>query len=224
MNTTASTFDALPIAAPGASSRRLVFVRWLRQTHGWIGLWGAALGLLFGFTGIFLNHRNILKLPAAQTAETTLQVALPDPAPADAQAMAAWLQRELAIERPASRVRSEPARPVPWGDRSVRQPARWTATFGTAAMNLQTEYWVGNSFVGVRRSEHNLVATLTNLHKGNAASVGWVLLVDTLAGSILLLSITGVLLWMMTRRRRTLGVLVVAGCLVAMTGFAWQAF
>ncbi|MGH8796837.1 MAG: PepSY-associated TM helix domain-containing protein, partial [Caldimonas sp.] len=68
--------------------RRLAFVRWLRNTHGWIGLWGAALGLLFGSTGIFLNHRNVLKIPAAQSEETTLRVALPNPPPADAQAMA----------------------------------------------------------------------------------------------------------------------------------------
>ena len=29
-------------------SRRPVFLKWLRKTHGWIGLWGAAIGLLFG--------------------------------------------------------------------------------------------------------------------------------------------------------------------------------
>jgi len=43
--------------------RRMAFVRWLRNTHGWFGLWGAVLGLMMGFSGIWLNHRNVLKLP-----------------------------------------------------------------------------------------------------------------------------------------------------------------
>ena len=43
-------------------NRRLAFVRWVRRTHGWFGLWGAILGLLMGFSGIWLNHRNVLKL------------------------------------------------------------------------------------------------------------------------------------------------------------------
>ena len=43
-------------------NRRLAFVRWVRRTHGWFGLWGAVLGLLMGFSGIWLNHRTVLKL------------------------------------------------------------------------------------------------------------------------------------------------------------------
>ncbi len=27
--------------------RRATFVRWVRKTHGWFGLWGALLGLIF---------------------------------------------------------------------------------------------------------------------------------------------------------------------------------
>ena len=45
-------------AARQQRSRRATFVKWLRKVHGWIGLWGAALGLLFGTTGFLLNHRG----------------------------------------------------------------------------------------------------------------------------------------------------------------------
>ena len=51
-------------------SQRAVFLKWLRKTHGWIGLWGEAIGLLFGVTGILQNHRTVLKMPAAQVQET----------------------------------------------------------------------------------------------------------------------------------------------------------
>ena len=39
-------------------SRRATFIKWLRKVHGWVGLWGAVLGLLFGTTGFLLNHRG----------------------------------------------------------------------------------------------------------------------------------------------------------------------
>jgi hypothetical protein len=42
-------------------SRRATFLMWLRKTHGWIGLWGATLGLLFGVTGFVLNLKTAVK-------------------------------------------------------------------------------------------------------------------------------------------------------------------
>ena len=61
-------------------NRRLTFVRWVRRTHGWFGLWGALLGLIFGASGVWLNHRAVLKLQPAQTT-LNAQLALPDPRP-----------------------------------------------------------------------------------------------------------------------------------------------
>ena len=75
----------------------------------------------------------------------------------------------------------------------------------------------------MRRTDNGGIATLTNLHKGVGMGVAWVLLVDTLAGSILLLSISGVLLWSLTHRRRFAGLAIVGTCLAAIVGFAWQA-
>jgi hypothetical protein len=51
-------------------------------------------------------------------------------------------------------------------------------------------------------------------------SIGWVLFIDTFAGGILLLSLTGVLLWTELNRRRTVGVVLVLGSIAAavMTG------
>jgi uncharacterized protein len=206
-----------------ARSRRALFLKWLRKTHGWIGLWGAVLGLLFGATGILLNHRAILKIPAAQMQESTVQLPLPQPAPPDPKAMAAWLADSLAIAQPASRVKADPARPVAWGDQAVTQPARWSGMYASPKSSVQFEYWVGNGFVTVKRSEHNVFATLSNLHKGSGMGIGWILLADTLAGSIIVLSLSGVLLWAMTTRRRTVGIAIAGVALLATTGLALQA-
>ncbi|BBJ22453.1 PepSY-associated TM helix domain-containing protein [Candidatus Nitrotoga sp. AM1P] len=203
-------------------SRRAIFLKWLRKTHGWIGLWGAAIGLLFGVTGILLNHRTVLKIPAAQVQETTLQIPLPTPAPTNSKAMASWLQQELMVDRPASRERSEPSKPVAWGDKTLKQPAHWTVTFSSPQGNLQAEYWVGNTFVTVKRSDQNVFGTLNNLHKGNNVGIPWVLLADTLAGSIILLSLTGVVLWTQLNRRRMIGFGIGLTSLTLLIGFAMR--
>jgi hypothetical protein len=199
-------------------SRRATVLKWLRKTHGWIGLWGAALGLLFGTSGILLNHRAIMKIPAVQSQESTVQIPLPSPAPADADALAAWLQRSLALDAAPGKVKAERARAVAWGDKAVTQPARWSASFTAPNSNVQAEYWVGNSFVTVKRSDTNAFGVLANLHKGTGMGAAWILLVDTLAGSIILLSVTGVLLWALMTRRRMVGAAITATSLTLVLG------
>lgn len=208
-------------SAADARSGRAQLLKWLRKTHGWIGLWGAVLGLLFGGTGILLNHRAVLKIPAAQVQESSVQLPLPKPAPADPKAMAAWLSNSLGIAREASRVKAEPAKPVAWGDQSLTQPARWSGAFTGPHSGVQFEYWVGNSFVTVKRNDNNAFSTLSNLHKGTGMGIGWILLVDTLAGSIILLSITGVLLWALMTKKRMVGTAIASVSLLATLGLAF---
>ena len=110
---------------------------------------------------------------------------------------------------------NEPAHRVAWGERSMVQPEHWQISFASPQANTSAEYWVGNDFVTVKRTENPLLATLTNLHKGVGMSVGWVLVIDTLAGSLILLSLTGVLLWTELNRRKTVGAVLVIGSIVA---------
>ncbi|MFM0240922.1 PepSY-associated TM helix domain-containing protein [Paraburkholderia phytofirmans] len=200
-------------------SRRATFVKWLRKVHGWVGLWGAALGLLFGTTGFLLNHRGgPLKVSTGEPQVAMLQVSLPQPAPETPRELGKWLKHELKLAGTPGRVQKEPAHPVAWGERSVVQPEHWQLNFASPHENTSAEYWVGNGYVTVKRSENTFLAMLTNLHKGVGLSVGWVLLIDTLAGSIILLSLTGVLLWTELNKRKTIGAVLVLGSIVAAVG------
>jgi hypothetical protein len=197
-------------------SRRATFVKWLRKVHGWIGLWGAALGLLFGTTGFFLNHRGgPLKVSTGEPQVSVLQVPLPQPAPQTPRDLGKWLKGELKLTGNPARAQREPAHPVAWGDRSVVQPERWQMNFASPRENTSIEYWVGNGYVTVKRNENTFLAMLTNLHKGVGLSIGWVLLIDTLAGSLILLSLTGVLLWTELNKRKTVGAVLVLGSIAA---------
>jgi hypothetical protein len=220
----------MPAATPSRPAWRTTAVVWLRKTHGWVGLWGATLGLLFGISGIWLNHRAVLALQP-ELERSNWQIALPGPAPADAAAMAAWLQSTLQLGAPATNVHLDKARPVAWAEQGgaghgaaatadapvvLMQPEHWTISFAGPKATLQAEYWSGNRSVSVRRTRSGLAAVLMNLHKGVGMPVGWILLVDTLAGSLILLSLSGLALWMLTRRRRAAG-LVIFGSALAVT-------
>jgi hypothetical protein len=199
--------------------------QWLRKTHGWIGLWGAVLGLLFGMAGFWLNHRAVLKVPTSQLRESA-QIPLPEPAPATPAAMAAWLRGALQQSRDANTTRVESARPLPWPQadgKALVQPERWLFSFGGPDKLVQADYWKGNRTVGVTTTRNGFAATIANFHKGVGMPVAWILLVDTLVGSMIFLSISGVLIWLLSnRRQRRSGIVVLVSSLAATFGIiAW---
>lgn len=202
---------------------RGTFLKWLRRTHAWIGLWGAALGLLFGTTGILLNHREMMKIPAARMEQKEIQLPLPEPRPADPKALALWLGQELKLASGKPKLKQEPAKNVTWNGIIVQQPARWQVVLRTPQRFMQAEYWEGNAFVTVKRGEANFFALLNNLHRGVGLGAGWILLVDTLAGGLIVLSLTGVLLWTRLHGRRLAAAGLGLGSLGLGLWFAWQA-
>ncbi|MBS0547836.1 MAG: PepSY-associated TM helix domain-containing protein [Proteobacteria bacterium] len=206
-------------------NRRLTFVRWVRKTHGWFGLWGALLGLMMGISGVWLNHRATLKLELPAQTQMNAQLALPDPAPATAPAMAAWLQQTLKLDRAPAQQRVEKARPVPWAEKGgaekpLMTPERWFFVFGGPNRVVQVEYFAGNKSAHVRTTSNGFIATLTNLHKGTTMPVPWILLIDTMAGSLIFLSISGLILWWETNRRRRLGIAIFGVSVLATVGLA----
>ena len=215
-----------PTPAQRAHRRSVLFMRWLRRIHLWLGLWGAALGLLFGATGLLMNHRAVLKIPVEKTVQRQAQVPLPDEGelPLDsADTMATWLQKELHIDGGAGRVRSEPAKPVAWGDKQLKQPARWSVDFAGPAQQVRAEYWVGNRFIKVETQDATPLGLLMRLHTANGVSAFWVLLADTIAGGMVLLSITGLLLWSRLHALRLSTVALSLGALAAAAAYLVQA-
>lgn len=192
--------------------RRATFIKWLRNIHGWVGLWGAALGLLFGVTGFVLNHRaEPLRISTGAPQVSTVQVPLPAPAPPTPRELVQWLRATFHLTGRLGRVQREPQHRVSWGEHATVQPEHWQVTLSTPRENVTAEYWMGNQFVTLKRSTNSFMDTLTNLHKGVGLSIGWILLIDSLAGSLVLLSLTGVLLWTQLHRTKTLAAVLVFG-------------
>lgn len=209
-----------------AHRRSVLVMRWLRKIHLYVGLWGAALGFLFGATGILMNHRAILKIPIEKTVQRSAQLALP--ADADGRFrniddMSRWLQAELKFEGLQLRSKAEPARKVVWADREVQQPARWTFNFDSPHKGVSAEFFVGNRYVKLDTRDATPIGTLTRLHMSVGVSAFWVLLSDTIAGGLIVLSITGLLLWSRLHKLRLAAVVTSLGALLAGTWFLWSA-
>lgn len=157
--------------------KRIQWLKWLRRIHAWVGLWGATLGLLFGVSGILLNHRAVMKIPAVKMEQSQVELILPTPPPADAKALAKWLQAYAAIDREPSKISTEPAKTVTWAGQNLQQPSQWRVDFHSPQHSLSAEYWVGNTYVSVKHQDANIFAFITRLHKGVKASE-WGLLGD----------------------------------------------
>ena len=200
------------------AARRAAILASLRRLHGWLGLWGGLVGLLFGLTGIIQNHRAILHIPAKKFEQQSFQLPLSHAA-ADAQALAASVAAELGFERGAARQKIEHAATVVWDGREVRQPERWQFWYEAPQRFARAEYYVGNRFVTVEKSDANLVATLVRLHQAIGVNALWVLVADTIAGSLVLLAATGLILWSRLQWRRV-GGLAVSCVPLALAGLA----
>ncbi|HET7731306.1 MAG TPA: PepSY-associated TM helix domain-containing protein [Usitatibacter sp.] len=196
-------------------SRGATFLLWLRRTHLYVGLWGALMGLLFGITGILLNHRSVLRIPVEKAVTRTVQVPPAPAALASPEALAEWLRSDLGyLPVQVVQVRRHPPQEVRWGDRDVRQPERWTVMLQQPRRAVNAEYFVGNALVRLDHLDATVVGWLTRLHMSVGATAAWVLLADTIAGALVLLCVTGLLLWSRLNRIR------LAACVTAMGAVA----
>ena len=203
---------------------RGAFLKWLRRIHAWLGLWGATLGILFGVTGILLNHRGTLKINAAKTEQTERELPLSDRKFETVETFAAWLQVELDLDKKWSRARSQKPREISWGGKSVTQPERWSVSFTNPKRSYSAEYWVGNAYTTVKQFDRNIFAFLNRLHKASGMGVAWILLADTVAGSLVILALSGILLWTRLHGPRLLAAGIGLGSLTLAIFFVWRVF
>lgn len=196
------------------------FLKWLRRTHGWLGLWGAVLVLFFSFTGILLNHRDILPIKLPRADNLSSELPLPKPPPQSAEAMAAWLQAALKIEDPPRRISVTPRKKLEWGDGNVWQPEQWRVSFSVPHHTITAIYWQGNSHVRIQDFRPNIFMTLDRLHRADSIDVIWVLVADSIAASLIVLALTGILLWTRLLGGRLLAVGIgIAAPVIAIIGY-----
>lgn len=196
----------------------------MRQVHLWIGAWGAIAAIVFGFSGLVLNHRFALELPQGgrETAEP-VRIVVPETARTDVESMAAWLAAEHGMQPLMKRVRPAPG-PAEMGRGQAEQPEQWTLSGGNASNGWSVEYALGDASLKLERTRFSPVAALSRLHKSAGGGLGWILLGDSFALAMVLLGITGIVMWARGRRPRemafsVLGVSALVSLLVLGAGY-----
>jgi hypothetical protein len=173
--------------------------RWIRQIHLWIGAWGALAAVLYGFTGLVLNHRmgeNAWPQGDSRDAgATTLQV--PSEARTSPEQLSLWLQQTQHLD--IQNIRK--------GGRDGG-PSKWNLSGGTAADSWQLEYAPGSDSAELKRSRQNFLAAINRLHKAVGGGIGWRVLADSFAIAMLLLGLSGIWMWARGRSWRQMALSV----------------
>jgi len=168
--------------------------RLVRQVHLWIGAWGALAAVLYGSTGLFMNHRfGEQAWPQGESEETSRTVlSVPVGVRADAETLSLWLRKSRHLDAQVIR-KGTP------GDDASRRPDKWTLSGGTARSSWSVEYVPGNPDAQLKQTRHDTLSGIMRLHKNVGGGIGWRLLSDSFAIGMLLLGISG--LWMWARGR-----------------------
>ena len=172
--------------------------RWIRQLHLWIGAWGALAAILYGLTGLVMNHRFGENAWPQGASEDNGRNALTVPAEArgSAEALSLWLRTQHGLEAQVIR------KGRPGADAS--QPRTWSLSGGSARRSWSLEFAPGSATAELKRSTHSPLAAFNRLHKGVGGSGWWILLADSFAIGMVLLGISGIWMWARGRRPREL--------------------
>ncbi len=189
--------------AQASSRRSATTFRWVRQFHLWIGAWGALAAILYGITGLVMNHRfSDGAWPQGESSETgrsSLQV--PVEARATAEQLSLWLLEAKQLD--ATNIRK--------GSRKgggSDQPIKWNLSGGTAGNSWAVEYLPGSDSAELKQSSHSPLAAFNRLHKGVGGGAWWILLADSFAIGMLLLGISGIWMWARGRSPREMALSV----------------
>lgn len=172
--------------------------RWVRQFHLWVGAWGALAAILYGLTGLVLNHRMGERAwPQGNTSEVgqgTLQI--PVEARATPEQLSLWLRETQTLDAQVIR-KGGPGGP---GGRapensSRNAPPKWSLSGGSASHSWSLEYAPGEETAQLKRNRHSPLAAFNRLHKGVGGGAWWTLLADSFAIGMLLLGISGIWMW-----------------------------
>ena len=185
-----------PLLFVPARWQRLIVLRWLKRVHAWTGLWGALLFFGLGASGFLLNHRSLLKIDTGAPREVSAaEVAVAPGRIGSEAALDAWAIATLGVTGEARTPPPEPAGPVAILGRRLPQAEALTRVFTLVDGRVTVRTVPGSAVVTVRHESVGLLAILKNLHKGTGLGIAWVLLIDTIAGALVTMSVTGVLLW-----------------------------
>jgi hypothetical protein len=192
-------------------------MRWL---HIYLSMFGLASVLFFGLTGITLNHPDWAFGEAEVVVQAKGQVdrrwLSPDPGKADSNAEPAVMKLEV-----VEHLRKEHGIRGALTEFKVDE-GECVVTFKGPGYSADAFIDRENGSYNLTESRHGFLAVVNDLHKGRDTGPLWAVVIDLLAGLMVVISLSGLVLLFYIKRRRIPGTiigLVGTGALVALYWF-----
>ena len=168
-----------------------VAAHWALLIHIYVSMAGLTLAVLFGVTGLALNHQDFgLSDPRVQTFAITVDKNLLEHA--DRATVEGYLRQKLGIRSPSTDYHDDDP-----GQIQVTYAAPGTRTTVTINRTAGT--------ADVERENRGLLGRLGDLHKGFDTGAVWYWTIDVAALLIVVSSLTGIVTLIALRARRRLG-------------------
>ena len=200
-------------------------ILWLRRMHAWTGVFGAALFFCLGLTGFYLNHSSNWRIDGGKLREVaSLNVPVEVGTIENQKALADWMRSEFSISSKPARVSARKGELVLFDGNPVRRAASYEVIFRGPNAVIAGRYEAGTNVVNVTRQEASLLKALVHLHTITGLGKAYVLLADAVAGALMFMSLSGVLLWTRLHGSRLVAAGIVGAFIIAAAlsvGSAW---
>ncbi len=192
--------------------------RMVRQLHLWIGAWGALAAIVYGFTGLVMNHRfGESPWPQGDSIEAgRVVLKVPAQARASAEDLSKWLLQARGLD--AQSIRKGAPRGAPEGARG-----QWGLSGGNARESWALQYQPGDATAEIKHNRQTWMAAFNRLHKTVGGGLAWVLLADSFALAMLLLGLSGLWMWARGRSPQQMAMSVFGVSLLVLAAVLWPA-
>jgi hypothetical protein len=192
--------------------------RLVRLLHVWIGAWGALAAIVYGFTGLVMNHRSgDNPWPQGDSIEAgRVVLEVPAQVRGSAEDLSKWLLQTQGLD--AQPLRKGAPRGAPEGT-----PEQWSLSGGNARESWALQYNPGEASAEIKHNRQTWLAALNRLHKAVGGGLAWILLADSFAIAMLLLGLSGIWMWARGRSPKQMAMSVLGVSLLVLAAVLWPA-
>ena len=168
--------------------------KWLRRIHAWTGIVLIPLMLLYGVTGLWLQHRSTLKIPGPKT-EIIDEVLNLDHSFNNTDDFKSFSSYQYLGWFDDTEVMVKESISLPTKSGSIVIPEIWSLRNVGLKGSLRISYVPETLVVRVKIQDPNFGAFMNRLHRGMGTGLSWQFLGDLAAISLILFSLTGLFMW-----------------------------
>lgn len=185
-----------PTSKP-APQRNRAWLRWSRTLHVYLSMLALLLLLFFGLTGFMLNHADLFGLE--QTNTHTISTVLPSE-------ILASTDKLLLVEYIRVQGVSGAVDPFEWPD----EGEVFHLAFKSPRSHTDVDIKLPEGTAEIEVQTRGSLAMLSRMHTARESGAIWQLLLDAAAILLILISVTGLVLWFSLPKRRRIGMYAIS--------------